>query len=54
MTDNELLLTMSDLFDTKLRSILQTELQPLKDEIRDIKMYLENTTDKNIQLLAEG
>ena len=57
MTDNELLLAISELFDTKLKSTLQSELQPLKDEIRDVKhriasifLHIENTTDKNIQL----
>lgn len=61
MTDNELLLAMSELFDTKLKSALQAELQPVKDDIRDMKrritgieLHLENVTDKNIQLLAEN
>ena len=61
MTDNELLLAISELFDTKLKSTLQAELQPIKDEIRDMKqritsieLHLENTTDKNIQMLAEN
>ena len=61
MTDNELLLAMSELFDTKLKSALQAELQPVKDDIRDMKrritgieLHLENTTDKNIQFIAEN
>ncbi len=61
MTENELLLAISNLLDTKLKSTLQAELQPLKDDIRDMKqritsieLHLENTTDKNIQLLAEN
>lgn len=54
MTDNELLLAISDLLDTKLDAKLKSELQPLKDDIRDIKLHLENITDKNIQLLAEN
>lgn len=61
MTDPELLLAMSDSLDTKLKSTLQAELQPLKDDIRDVKhritnmeLHLENITDKNIQLLAEN
>lgn len=33
MTDNELLLAMSDMMDTKLRA----ELQPLKNEIQDMR-----------------
>lgn len=58
---NEDLLAISQLFDIKLRSTLQAELQPLKDEMRDMKqritsvaLHIENTTDKNIQLLAEN
>jgi len=54
MTDNELLLALSDMMDVKLKTVLQTELQPLKDDIRYIKLHLENVTDKNIDLLAEN
>lgn len=54
MTDNELLLAIADIMDKKIRSELQAELQPLKDDIRDIKLHLENITDKHIQLLAEN
>ena len=54
MTDNELLLALSDMIDLKLKTALQTELQPIKDDIRNIKLHLENVTDKNIQLLAEN
>ncbi len=55
MTDNELLLAISELMDRKLKSELQAELQPIKDDIRDMKqrmtnleLHLENITDKNI------
>ena len=34
--------------------MIKSELQPLKDDIRDIKLHLENVIDKNIQLLAEN
>ena len=61
MADNKLLLAISEMLDIKLKSTLQAELQLLKDDIRDIKqrvtsieLHLENTTDKNIQLLAEN
>ena len=54
MTDNELLLAIADIMDKKIKSELHAELQPLKDDIRDIKLHLENITDKNIQLLAEN
>jgi len=51
---NEDLLAISQLLDVKLKAELKSELQPLKDDIRDIKLHLENVTDKNIQLLAEN
>ncbi len=51
---NEDLLSISQLLDVKLDAKLKSELQPLKDDIRDIKLHLENVTDKNIQLLAEN
>ncbi|MEY8428896.1 hypothetical protein AALC75_00025 [Lachnospiraceae bacterium 48-42] len=51
---NEDLLAISQLLDVKLDSKLAAELQPLKDDIRDMKLHLENITDKNIQLLAEN
>ena len=51
---NEDLLAISQLLDVKLKAELKSELQPLKDDIRDIKLQLENVTDKNIQLLAEN
>ncbi|MCI9025526.1 MAG: hypothetical protein HFG92_14030 [Dorea sp.] len=51
---NEDLLAISQLLDVKLDAKLKSELQPLKDDIRDIKLHLENVTDKNIQLLAES
>ena len=61
MTDNELLLAISDMMDKKLKSTLQAELQPIKDDIRDMKqhitsieLHIENTTDQNIQLLVEN
>lgn len=61
MADNELLLAIGDLMDRKLKSELQSELQPIKDEIRDMKqrmssleLHLENITDKNIELLTEN
>ena len=51
---NEDLLAISQLLDVKLKAELKSALQPLKDDIRDIKLHLENVTDKNIQLLAEN
>lgn len=61
MTDNELLLAIGDLMDRKLKSELQAELQPIKDNMQElmnrmtkIELHLENVTDKNIQFIAEN
>ncbi|MCM1156718.1 MAG: hypothetical protein NC392_15290 [Roseburia sp.] len=51
MTDNELLLAIADIMDKKIKSELQAELQPLKGDIRDIKLHLENVTDKNVAFI---
>ena len=50
MSDNELLLAMAELFDKKM----ETQLQALREDIRDIKLTLENNITPNIQLLAEN
>lgn len=45
MTDNELLLAISDMLDNKLKSELQplkNELQNVKDDVHQIKLYQEN------------
>lgn len=45
MTDNELLLAISEMMDIKLKSELQplkNDLQTVKDEIHQIKLYQEN------------
>ncbi len=61
MTDNELLLAIADLMDKKLKSELQAKLQPIKDDLQELKhrmtnieLHLENTTDKNIQFITEN
>ena len=50
MSDNELLLAMSDLLDKKL----DARLRPLQDDIRGIKLDIENVIKPQIQLLAEN
>lgn len=50
MTDNELLLAISDMMDKKLKS----ELQPIRDDIRDIRLHIENIITPQIGLLAEN
>ncbi len=45
MTDNELLLAISEMMDIKLKSELQplkNDLQSMKDEVHQIKLYQEN------------
>lgn len=42
MTDNELLRAISDM------------LIPIKNDIKDIQLTLENETNRNITLIAEG
>lgn len=64
MTDNELLLAISDMMDKKLDARLapiNTEIQSIKADIQcmnknisAIELHLENTTDRNITLIAEG
>ena len=46
MPDNELLLAMSEMLDNKLT--------PINQKISDIIVHLENVTDKNIKIIAEG
>ena len=68
MTDNELLLAISDLMDKKLKSELQAELQPIKDDIAFLKneiatlkngqtktnLTIENEIRSDIKLLVEN
>lgn len=37
MTNNELLMAMSEMMDKKLKSTLRAELQPIKDDIKELK-----------------
>jgi hypothetical protein len=50
MSENELLLAISDLLDKKL----DAKLEPLKNDIRDIKLDIENCIKPNVNLLAEN
>lgn len=57
MTDNELLLAISDILDKKLSK----ELEPMKQDINDIRndvqivnLLLENEVQADIKLLAEN
>lgn len=42
MTDNELLLAMSDMMDTKLKA----ELQPMKEDLRSVKEEMQIVKDE--------
>ena len=46
MTDNELLLAISEIMDKKL--------EPIKENINDIRLIIENELRPNIKLLAEN
>lgn len=50
MTDNELLLALSDMLDKKLDS----KLEPMNDRIRRIELSIENDIKPQIKLLAEN
>lgn len=50
MTDNELLLALSDMLDKKL----DAKLQPLENDIRNIKLDMENIIKPHLNLLTEN
>lgn len=49
MSDNELLLAISDMLDKKLKA----DMEPLKDEIKKLKLHIENVTDRNVEQLRD-
>lgn len=54
MTDNELLLAISNMMDTKLKSELQplkNDLQSVKEEVHQIKLYQENIILPRLQTI---
>lgn len=54
MTDNELLLAISEMMDTKLKSELQplkNDLQSVKEEVHQIKLYQENMILPRLQTI---
>lgn len=50
MTDNEFLLAISDMLDKKLAA----KIEPIKADIRDIKLDIENVVKPQLQLLTEN
>lgn len=53
MTDNELLLAISDIIDQKTKP-LQDDINTIKQKVTNLELTLENETNHNIQLLAEN
>ncbi len=54
MTDNELLLAISEMMDTKLKSELRplkNNLQTVADEVHQIKLYQENVILPRLQTI---
>lgn len=64
MTDNELLLAMSEMMDKKLNALDETfdkklepvkeDIRAVKEDIRAIKAEIENSINPKIDLLAEN
>lgn len=50
MLDHELLLAISELFDTKL----EAKMEPIRNDIRDIKLDIEHDIKPQLRLLAEN
>lgn len=53
MSDNELLSAISRMMDERLKPINE-KISSMDHRITDIQMTLENETNKNIQVIAEG
>lgn len=53
MNDNELLQAISGLFDKRITPIEQ-QLENVVRDIKDIRLTLENETNRNIMRVAEG
>lgn len=53
MSDNELLSAISRMMDERLKP-LNEKISSMDHRITDIQMTLENETNKNIQVIAEG
>lgn len=51
---NEDLKAISTIVESIVQTTVQSQIEPLKEDITNIKLHLENVTDKNIQLLAEN
>lgn len=53
MNDNELLLAISNLFNENLKPI-NDRFNIIKNIVKDIQLTLENETNRNIRIIAEG
>lgn len=57
MTDNELLLALSEMLDSKLSARiepLKVDIQEIKNDILSMKLDIENDIKSDIKLLAEN
>ena len=60
MTDNELLAAISHIVQSELSGIkteiseIKSEISGIKSEVTKMQLHIENSTDKNIKLLAEN
>lgn len=60
MTDNELLAAISQIVQSELSGIkseisdIKSEISGIKSEVTKMQLHIENSTDKNIKLLAEN
>ncbi|MCR1839394.1 hypothetical protein [Murimonas intestini] len=60
MTDNELLLAISDMIDKKIEPVtaairvMQSDIDAINQKVTSVGLKLENETNHNIQLLAEN
>lgn len=57
MTDNEMLLALSDMLDSKLKAELEPmkqDIQSLKNDMTTVRVDIESVVKPQIQLLAEN
>lgn len=51
MKDNELLLAISDMLDTKLEEKLEEKLKPIKEDVQHVKLYQENMLEPRLNTI---
>ncbi len=53
MIDHEFFQALSELIDKKLEPI-KNDIQNINSNLQKLQLHIENTTDRNLQLLAEN